>query len=159
MKLSSATSGAIAELQAATWLMERGLEVFRNVSPAGAADIIVREPQTGKMLPVDVKSVSAPYVRANGSLFYPKSTLRGDAHRLMVVGGQVLGFLSNSGEHYWPFEGSAELALQLTEDMVEAEPDHSQWDHEEALASRMVEALEFLNSRSPAEPRGTPLAA
>ena len=48
--------GALAELRATTWLLERGYEVFRNVSQHGPIDIVaIRE---GETLLLDVKTAS-----------------------------------------------------------------------------------------------------
>lgn len=47
-------TGAISEHKATVWLMQQGYEVFRNVSPHGKYDIIVRDPETDTFYPVDV---------------------------------------------------------------------------------------------------------
>jgi hypothetical protein len=38
--------GAWAEMQACTWLLGQGFEVYRNVSPHGFADIAAYDPTT-----------------------------------------------------------------------------------------------------------------
>lgn len=38
--LHTSVKGAINELEAATWLIQQGYEVFRNLCPVGKADII-----------------------------------------------------------------------------------------------------------------------
>ena len=46
--------GAISELIACAWFLAQGYDVFRNVSPHGDADIVVRK--DGRTIPVDIKS-------------------------------------------------------------------------------------------------------
>lgn len=48
--------GALGELEVTCWLLKQGYEVFRNVSPFGAADIISRNPSTGELTLIDVKT-------------------------------------------------------------------------------------------------------
>jgi Holliday junction resolvase-like predicted endonuclease len=42
-KLSTSTTGALAELQASVWLLSKGYMVFRNVSPDGLIDIVAKK--------------------------------------------------------------------------------------------------------------------
>lgn len=51
--------GTNAELKVSSWLLEQGYEVFRNVSPFGAVDIIARHPETGELFLIDVKTKNA----------------------------------------------------------------------------------------------------
>lgn len=46
--------GAYSEHRAVAWLLERGEEVFRNVSAHGEVDIITRNPETGELKCYDV---------------------------------------------------------------------------------------------------------
>lgn len=46
--------GARSELIASAWLIGKGYNVFRNVSPSGPADIIAWNPDTGETLYIDV---------------------------------------------------------------------------------------------------------
>lgn len=48
--------GAVSELKASAWLLEKGYEVFRNVSPFGPVDIIAMDPNTQDIIFVDVKT-------------------------------------------------------------------------------------------------------
>lgn len=48
--------GAFSELIACTWLLERGYEVFRNISQHGIADLVVF--RDGKILKIDVKTAT-----------------------------------------------------------------------------------------------------
>jgi hypothetical protein len=48
--------GTRSELIAAVWLLERGYEVFRNVSSAGPIDLVAVDPADGAVYLFDVKS-------------------------------------------------------------------------------------------------------
>jgi hypothetical protein len=48
--------GALSELAACAWLLRRGYEVFRNVSPNGPADLVAWRPGYDPIL-VDVKTL------------------------------------------------------------------------------------------------------
>ncbi len=48
--------GACSELIACTWLLQQGYEVFRNVSPYGAIDIIACDPMSHHLVKIDVKT-------------------------------------------------------------------------------------------------------
>ena len=65
--LSTAHTGAAGELFACQYFLSHGIEVFRNVAPAGPVDLMVYNKTNGKSAPVDIKSVRSPYVRADGS--------------------------------------------------------------------------------------------
>ena len=65
--ISTAHTGAAGELFACQYFLSHGIEVFRNVAPAGPVDLMVYNKTNGKSAPVDVKSVRSPYVRADGS--------------------------------------------------------------------------------------------
>lgn len=49
--------GAVAELKACSWLLEKGYEVFRNISQHGGIDIIAIDPITNEVSFFDVKTV------------------------------------------------------------------------------------------------------
>ena len=65
--ISTAHTGAAGELFACQYFLSHGIEVFRNVAPAGPVDLMVYNKTNGKSAPVDIKSVRSPYVRADGS--------------------------------------------------------------------------------------------
>ena len=65
--ISTAHTGAAGELFACQYFLSHGVEVFRNVAPAGPVDLVVYNKTNGKSAPVDIKSVRSPYVRADGS--------------------------------------------------------------------------------------------
>ena len=48
--------GAVNEHLATAWLMKEGYDVFRNASPRGRADLVVRDWDAGEWISVDVKS-------------------------------------------------------------------------------------------------------
>jgi hypothetical protein len=60
-------TGAAGELLVATYFLNQGLEVFRNLASSGPVDLFVYNKDTQKGIPVDVKSVRTPYVRADGT--------------------------------------------------------------------------------------------
>lgn len=57
--MHSCHKGARAELLACGWLMAQGYEVFRNVSPAGPADMVVWKPGSGEFTAIQVKCSGA----------------------------------------------------------------------------------------------------
>lgn len=61
--------GAASELTAAAWLLGKGYDVFRNVSPIGMADLIAVKFETGELLRVDVKT---GFFNAYGGFGYPR---------------------------------------------------------------------------------------
>tara|TARA_R100000742_G_C4182414_1_gene17100 strand:- start:20 stop:400 length:381 start_codon:yes stop_codon:yes gene_type:complete len=65
--ISTAHTGAAGELFACQYFLSHGVEVFRNVAPAGPVDLMVYNKLNNKSAPVDIKSVRSPYVRADGS--------------------------------------------------------------------------------------------
>lgn len=54
--VSPATRGAISEHLATAWLLASGYDVFRNVSPAGRADLLAVDWANDETIRVDVKS-------------------------------------------------------------------------------------------------------
>jgi hypothetical protein len=65
--ISTAHTGAAGELFACQYFLSHGVEVFRNVAPAGPVDLIVYNKTNCVSAPVDIKSVRSPYVRADGT--------------------------------------------------------------------------------------------
>jgi len=59
--------GSVAELSVCTYLLRKGYEVFRNVSPSGLCDIVAWNPSTGEKLLYDVKSSTRMYLRKDGT--------------------------------------------------------------------------------------------
>lgn len=60
-------TGAAGEMLVCAYFLSQGLEVFRNVASSGPVDLILLNLKTNKSISVDVKSVRAPYVKADGS--------------------------------------------------------------------------------------------
>ena len=73
-KLNNSNLGALHELKASTWLMEKGYEVFRNLSPVGDIDIIARHKENKEFLLIDV-CTSAAHKAKDGTLkiYIPKT--------------------------------------------------------------------------------------
>ena len=65
--ISTAHTGAAGELFACQYFLSHGVEVFRNVAPAGPVDLMVYNKTKGRSAAVDIKSVRSPYVRADGT--------------------------------------------------------------------------------------------
>ena len=65
--ISTAHTGAAGELFACQYFLSHGVEVFRNVAPAGPVDLMVYNKTNCQSAPVDIKSVRSPYIRADGS--------------------------------------------------------------------------------------------
>lgn len=63
--------GASSEMLAACWLLSKGYDVFRNVSPAGAIDIIAWKHDCHRPELFDVKSITAmPAAKHIGGIYY-----------------------------------------------------------------------------------------
>ena len=54
--LTSSKIGAISEIEMCAYYIRQGYEVFRNMSPDGAADIIIWNPKNGELHILDIKS-------------------------------------------------------------------------------------------------------
>ena len=65
--ISTAHTGAAGELFACQYFLSHGVEVFRNVAPAGPVDLMVYNKINSQSAPIDIKSVRSPYIRADGS--------------------------------------------------------------------------------------------
>ena len=65
--ISTAHTGAAGELFACQYFLSHGVEVFRNVAPAGPVDLMVYNKINAQSAPVDIKSIRSPYIRADGS--------------------------------------------------------------------------------------------
>jgi hypothetical protein len=78
VKLSPSTKGAIAEMKASMWLMERGYEVFRNVTPDGPVDLVALDMESGQSILIDVKMarVSLPPSKMAGAVVRVSSKTR-----------------------------------------------------------------------------------
>jgi Holliday junction resolvase-like predicted endonuclease len=50
------TKGAVNEYLATAWLLKEGFDIFRNVSPRGRADLVIRDWDNDEWISVDVKS-------------------------------------------------------------------------------------------------------
>lgn len=119
--ISEATGGkgAQGELLASAWLIGLGYEVFRNVSYFGPADLIAWKAETGEMHLIDVKTIAERtiYRRGDGSYGIPiGSKGRPEVHKLLVVGGKVVGFCRSrekTSEFYWPLTCS-EMPVELS---------------------------------------------
>jgi hypothetical protein len=82
--------GAYGELYVTNYLLENGMEVFRNVAPSGPADLIAWNKETGKTVLIDVKCVRDPYIRKDGSYSLPKNPQWSDGIAVVVyVHGEV----------------------------------------------------------------------
>ena len=64
---STSHTGAAGEMLVSAFFLSQGLEVFRNVAYTGPVDLVVLNLKTNKSIPVDVKSVRSPYVKADGT--------------------------------------------------------------------------------------------
>ena len=65
--------GAYGELYVANYLLEHGLEVFRNVASSGPVDLIAYNKDNGNNVCIDVKCIRSPYTRKDGTLSLPKT--------------------------------------------------------------------------------------
>lgn len=61
--------GSASELIATVWLLKKGYEVFRNVSPHGTVDIIAKNPRTAECIFIDVTTIMK-HKRKDGSISY-----------------------------------------------------------------------------------------
>lgn len=57
--------GVIAELLGITWLVDKGYWVFQNMAPQGPIDVIAVHQKTGKILLLDMKTLSRDKSRGN----------------------------------------------------------------------------------------------
>ena len=57
-KLSAKRKGDISELQVTTYYLEKGYDVFRNVSSTGIIDLVVFCPKTKNFFLCDVKTMT-----------------------------------------------------------------------------------------------------
>lgn len=94
--------------------MAQGLDVFRNLSPEGPADLVARDRYTGRSIAIDVKSQTNPYRKADGTTSVTLKKLRRDStgvHQLVIHAGEIMGFVRGENgnvEHYWPFDEAGE---------------------------------------------------
>jgi hypothetical protein len=87
--MSPGKKGARGELLASAWLMKQGYEVFRNLSPNGAADLVAY--RDNEFTRIDVKCCKMRY----GKPVYArvKAQLKNDNVRLILV--------NDNGDCYW----------------------------------------------------------
>ena len=64
---SKGHTGAVGELAVCNYFLSEGLEVFRNVSQNGPADLTAWNTDTNALIKVDVKSFNSPYMRKDGT--------------------------------------------------------------------------------------------
>ena len=83
--------GAAAETFCASWFLMQGLEVFLNIPSCGPADLVLWDTETGRLLPVDIKSYSNPYTRVDGGFsFGKKCQIREDGvAQILFVHGEA----------------------------------------------------------------------
>lgn len=71
MTMKHKHKGAVAELKVSAWLLNKGFEVFRNISQHGLADIVAWNPLTGERVLYDVKTIHH-HVNVKGkTIYYP----------------------------------------------------------------------------------------
>ena len=108
--MNKSKTGAIGELAIANYLMEKGYEVFQNMSPTGPADLTVWNIETGKVLLVDVKSYRDPYRNKEGTYACTNNAFHrdDDVWQIAYIHGEA---------SIWPPEGFFEaLGCQTTYD-------------------------------------------
>jgi Holliday junction resolvase-like predicted endonuclease len=98
--MDCSTVGAASELEAASWLLGQGYQVFRNVSAHGPADLVAWNPQTKETLFVDV-TTGRPYVRADGSLHYTLAKRKLTVHKESGFGVRVLVCVPEEHRFFW----------------------------------------------------------
>ena len=69
-----ADKGAMSELLAAADLLKKGFEVYRNVSPCGSVDLIIRKGQT--LLSVEVRTARRD--TKSNKVYCPRKNIRSD---------------------------------------------------------------------------------
>lgn len=85
--------GPRAEIIACHFLMTKGYEVLRNVSPFGPVDLValkLRDDNTFEVRLIDVKSASLVKRRSGHKISRPKSRLHPEIEELLVVNEQVM---------------------------------------------------------------------
>lgn len=68
MTISTNHTGSIGELFAAQWFLSQGFEVFLNIPSCGPADLVVWNKEARKLVPVDMKTFTKLYTRADGTI-------------------------------------------------------------------------------------------
>lgn len=66
--------GAAGETFCASWFLQKGFEVFLNIPAAGPADLVVWNTETGRLVPVDVKTRATLTYRADGLPYSNRNT-------------------------------------------------------------------------------------
>lgn len=106
VRVSPSTKGAIGEHIATAWLLARGYDVFRNVSPNGRADLLAVDWDADETFRVDVKSEGFTLEdTANGH--YAKSSRKRD--ELNAGFGIRYLVVCESGSCHW-YEKSEKVA-------------------------------------------------
>lgn len=73
-KMNNIRRGDISELIACTWLLEKGHEVFRNVSSTGPIDIIAVKEGTVRL--IDVKSINGKLNKTTDKYTFRESNVK-----------------------------------------------------------------------------------
>lgn len=86
--------GAISELTACSWLLEKGYEVFRNVSQHGVADLVAINRETQEILQIDVKTIGKTVMKGLTYKTVPKPNERHKQFgvEVLVVDGEQCFF-------------------------------------------------------------------
>lgn len=84
--MNSKHTGALSEIKAQAWLLAQGYEVFENVSQHGDYDLIILNPASKRMEPIDV-TTGYRYLKQDGSsvVHFAKGKLKKDYAILVVV--------------------------------------------------------------------------
>ena len=88
------TLGAISEMKAIIYLIGLGYDVFTNTSPAGPADLMAWNRNTGETIAIDVKTIRRK-IYADGTCGYvPFPKVRNEFVR-------YLGYCPETDEFFW----------------------------------------------------------
>jgi len=79
--------GEAAELIVAADLMRRGIVVFQNVARTGPADLVAWVPGRHEVAFIDVKGVTAAYVRADGTTAPYQGIFFDETRKVWIVDG------------------------------------------------------------------------
>lgn len=96
--VSPGTKGAISEHLATAWLLARGYDVFRNVSPNGRADLLAVDWVANKTIRVDVKSEGFTLDPSKGGKMGETARRRADENSIFDIRYLVVG---NDGDCSW----------------------------------------------------------
>jgi hypothetical protein len=76
--------GYISELKAAVWYMSQGFDVFRNQSAHGKYDLIIHNPLTGELTPIDITTGNY-YLKKDGGISITHAPKKKDVNVLVVM--------------------------------------------------------------------------